>query len=158
MKDRELLISRYLDNDLNDQEQVELFSFLKEEKETRALLHEYMKINKEAYEVYNIQMSNTQTDSGIKKPIVKPQIAGAKAGGHTLLTRRRPAYINYMLGGIIIIIVLLSFLQVGSLRADLNDFKGKYNAALFEYRYHAERFNALIKNYKVNSFSNSSNF
>ena len=160
MKEIEYQISRFIDNDLTDNEQIELFAFMKENKEAREILQDYLKINREAYAKYNAEIPGLSISGGIKqkektetKIVPKETLSNhtksyMKKGENIIIQkyikRRSPVYFNYILGGMIIIIVLLSFLQIGSIRTDLNDFKGKYEAALFEYKFQSNRLNDII--------------
>lgn len=133
-----IMIYEYLDGELPKGKEAFLFTHMagcsdcREEFKQQSLIKNEVQINRKDVPV---NFENRVFDS-IK--------SNNKTFIQKYVTKQIPVYFNYMLGGIIIIIVLLSFLQIGSLRADLNDFKGKYEAALFEYKFQSNRLSTIM--------------
>jgi predicted anti-sigma-YlaC factor YlaD len=132
------MIQEYLDGDLQKEKEAFLFTHLSSCPECREEFKQQNLIKTE------VQIHQKEVSGKFEQRLFD----SLKSSNHTFIqryiTRRSPVYFSYMLGGVIIAVILLSILQIGSLRADLNDFKGKYEAALFEYKAQTNKMNSII--------------
>jgi predicted anti-sigma-YlaC factor YlaD len=133
-----IMIYEYLDGELPKEKEAFLFTHLSACAECRDEFKQQNLIKTE------VQIHQKEVSDKFEKRVFDSLKSSKQTFVQKFVTRQSPVYFNYMLGGVIIIIVLLSFLQIGSLRADLNDFKGKYEAALFEYKFQSNRINAIM--------------
>ncbi|MBI5731014.1 MAG: zf-HC2 domain-containing protein [Ignavibacteriales bacterium] len=138
--DIKLMISEYLDNELAKEKEAFLFTHLSSCDECR---EEFKMQNSIQYEVKIHQKEVSEKfeekvfDSIQKKeqPFIKRWI-----------TKPTPAYINYVLGFVIIMITIFSFLQLSSLRHDLNSYQERYEAAFDKIQFQAQQINLMMSN------------
>ena len=151
--DIRIMIYEYLDGELPKEKEAFLFIHLSNCVECR---EEFKQQNQIKHEVH---IHQKEVSGRFEKRVFDSVKSSNKTFMKNYITRQSPVYFNYMLGGVIIIIVLMSFFQIGSLRTDLNDFKGKYEAALFEYKFQTNRTNSVINaGYNINRKMFNNNF
>ncbi len=126
-----LTISCYLDGELK--------------KETEAFLFSHLSTCLECREEFKIQNSiqhqtkihQLDVSEKFEKRLFASIEEGEKTFAQKWITKPTPVYINYLLGVILIVITLFSFMQVSSLRYDLNGFQQRYEASLQQINYQA---------------------
>ena len=138
--DIKLMISEYLDNELTKEKEAFLFTHLsscmdcREEFKIQNSIQHEVKINqKEVNEKFEQRVFDSIQNK--EQPFIKRWI-----------TRPTPAYINYVLGIVVIVITLFSFLQLSSLRSDLNNFQEKYESAFEKIQFQAQQINLMMSN------------
>lgn len=138
--DINLMISEYLDNELTKEKEIFLFTHLstchdcREEFKLQNTIQHEIQINQKA--VSNSFEEKVFSSIRYKKePITWRWI-----------TKQTPAYVNYVLGIIIIVITLISFLQFSSVKGDLNNLEDKYENALEKILYQTQQINLMINN------------
>ncbi len=136
--DIKLMISEYLDNELTKEKEAFLFTHLsscdecREEFKQQNLIQHEVKINqKEVNEKFEQRVFDSIQNK--EQPIIKRWI-----------TRPTPVYVNYLLGVVIIVITLFSFLQLSSLRYDLNDYQQSYIESVTEIQSKTNQINFIM--------------
>lgn len=137
--DIKLMISEYIDNELTKEKEAFLFTHLsscldcrEEFKVQNQIQNEVKKNQKEVSERFERRVFDSiqkKEQHLIKRWITKPT----------------PAYINYALGIVVILITLFSFLQVSSLRKDLNNYQEMYSSSIKQTGEQAEMIKILLK-------------
>jgi predicted anti-sigma-YlaC factor YlaD len=135
-----IMVCEYIDGELPKGKEAILFTHLSGCSECR---DEFKQQNLIKHEV---QIHQREVTDKLEKRVFETIKSKRKTFAQKFITRQSPVYFNYMLGGIIIIIALLSFFQIGSLRADLDDFKGKYSLSLGEQNELMQKINSLLIN------------
>lgn len=133
-----MMINDYIDGELEKEKEAFLFSHIAECHSCREEFKQQSKIKHEV--IINQKEVSPQFEERIFRAIKRKETTSIKK----YFNRQSPNYFSYMLGGIVILILLWSLHQIGTLRADLDEFKGKYEAALFEYNSQSKRLNFLI--------------
>ncbi len=136
--DIKIMIFEYLDSELNKEKEAMLFTHLSACAECR---DEFKLQNLIKHEV---QIHQKEVTGNFEKRVFETIKHKRKTLAQKYFTRQSPVYFNYMLGGVIIIIVLLSFLQIGSLRTDLNGFQERYENTLLQMQNQTRQWNAII--------------
>jgi predicted anti-sigma-YlaC factor YlaD len=128
-----MMISDYLDNELPKEKEGFLFTHLstcsdcrEEFKQLQLIQHEVKVNQKEVGEKFEKRMFGS--------------LSGRKMSfSQRWITKPTPVYVNYALGLVIIVITLFSFLQLSSLKYDLNIFQLRYEASLQQMNYQASQ-------------------
>ena len=137
-----MMISEYIDNELPKGEEGYLFTHLancsdcrEEFKAQNQIQHEVKIYQKEVSAKFEQKVFNsvrekrtTFTQRWITKPV--------------------PVYVNYVLGAVLIVITLFSFLQLSSLKYDLNSFQVKYSNSMQKVNEQTEIVKILLKSLK----------
>jgi len=137
--DIKLMISEYLDDELPKGKDIILFTHLsgcpecREEFKHQNLIQHTVKLNR--HEV-----------SGRLEQRIFNSIQNEKKISVKWIARPVPAYVNYILGLIIVLITLFSFLQVSSLRYDLNDIRARYDTAIDRIQYQSRQMDLIMNN------------
>lgn len=137
-----LMISEFLDGELVKEEEAYFFTHLsscsdcREEFKTQNRIQHEMKINqKEVSAKFELNVFNSVRER--KTTFVQRWI-----------TKPTPVYVNYVLGVVIIVITFFSFLQLSSLRYDLNSFQVKYSNSIQKVNEQTEIVKILLKSLK----------
>jgi predicted anti-sigma-YlaC factor YlaD len=127
------MISAYIDNELPKGEEGFLFTHLancgdcREEFKAQALIDHEVKINqKEVSENFEARIFNSVRER-------------KNTFAQRWITKPTPVYVNYLLSAVILLIMLFSFIQISSLRQDLNLFQARYEASLRQMNYQASQ-------------------
>jgi len=135
-----LMISEYLDDALLKEKEVLLFTHIsicancREEFKQQNLIQHTVKINQR------------DVPGRLEDRIFDSIRHGENKQQYRWFAKPVPAYINIILGIVLVIIVLFSYLQVSSLRYDLNDIKVRYDTALERIQYQSQQMNLLMNN------------
>ncbi|NJD22490.1 MAG: zf-HC2 domain-containing protein [Melioribacter sp.] len=136
--DIKLIISEYIDNELTKEKEAFLFTHLSSCTDCR---EEFKMQNSIRYEMeINQKEVSEQFERRVFESIQKQEQPLIKSW----ITKSTPAYINYALGFVIIIISLFSFLQLGSLKDDLKGFQEKYEAAFEKIQFQTQQINLMM--------------
>lgn len=137
--DIKLMISEYLDDELPKGKDIILFTHLsgctecREEFKHQNLIQHTVKLNRREV-------------SGRLEQRIFNSIQNEKRISVKWIARPVPAYINYILGLIIVLITLFSFMQVSSLRYDLNDIRARYDTAIDRIQYQSRQMDLIMNN------------
>lgn len=135
-----MMISLYLDNELPKEQEAFLFTHLsscpkcREEFKQQNLIQHEIKINKKKVP--------EKLEERIFNSVKKKQTPSFQ----NLLTRPIPVYFSYLLGVVLIVIVLFSYLQISALRHDLNNFQDRYDSALQRIQLQTQQMNLMMSN------------
>lgn len=136
--DIKLMISEYLDNELTKEKESFLFTHLSSCDECR---EEFKMQNSIQYEV---KIHQKEVSEKFEQKVFDSIQNREKPFIQKWFTKPTPAYINYVLGIVIVVITLFSFLQLNSLRNDLNNFQEKYEVAFDKIQFQAQQINLMM--------------
>jgi len=123
------MIFEYLDGELPGEKEALLFTHLASCSKCRDEFKQQSLLKNE------VQIHQKEVSDKFEKRVFDSIKSENNSFINRIVSKKVPAYFSYMLGGIIIIAVLLSLIQVGSLRTDLNNFKWKYELTLRQLKY-----------------------
>jgi hypothetical protein len=126
-----MMISVYIDNELPKEQEGFLFTHLASCCECREEFKAQTKIEHE------IKINQKEVNGKFEKKLFDSIRERKTAFSESWITKQTPVYLNYLLGAVIIVIMLFSFLQVASLRRDLNLFQERYEASIRQMNYQA---------------------
>ncbi|MDP2362910.1 MAG: zf-HC2 domain-containing protein, partial [Ignavibacteria bacterium] len=128
-----MMISDYLDNELPKGEEGFIFTHLADCSDCR---EEFKMQNQIQHEVkFNQKEVSEKFEERVFNSVRERKTTFAQRW----ITKPTPVYVNYVLGVVIIIISLFSFLQLNSLRYDLNSFQERYETSLQQLNYQASQ-------------------
>ena len=133
-----LMISEYLDNELDKGKEGILFSHLskcsecREEVETQNLIQNKIKLHqKEVSERFEEKIySSIKNKMHVQAPVAK----------------RAYIYSSYTLAFVVSVIALISFLMFSSIKSDLNKLEQKYGAAVERIQFQNQQLNLMMRN------------
>jgi predicted anti-sigma-YlaC factor YlaD len=133
-----IMISYYIDNELAQEKEGFLFTHLstcsncrEEFKQQNQIQHEVKIHQKEVSEKFEERVFSSIQQKN-------------KTFTHRWITKPTPAYINYLLGIVILAITVFSFLQLNSLRYDLNNFQERYKSAFEIIQFQTQQINLMM--------------
>lgn len=118
--DIRIMISDYIDYELPKEEEGFLFTHLAACSEC---CEEFKRQNQIQHEV---KIHQKDVSEKFEKRIFSSIQGKNKSFTQKWITKPTPAYINYILGIVILVITVFSFIQVSALRYDLHSFQDKY--------------------------------
>lgn len=128
-----MMISDYIDNELLKGEEGFLFTHLANCSECR----EEFKVQNQIQ--HEVKIHRKEVSENFEKRVFNSLQQRRKTFAQRWITKPTPVYVNYVLGFVIILITLFSFLQLSSLRYDLNSFRERYEASLQQMNYQASQ-------------------
>ncbi len=128
-----VMISAYIDGELPKIEEGYLFTHLGSCSECREEFKAQTSIQHE------VKINQKEVSLNFEKKVFNSIMKSKKTTLRGWITRPTPAYVNYALGALIILILVISWLQVSSLRQDLNLFQKRYEASLMQMNYQASQ-------------------
>lgn len=136
----EHMISEYLDNELPKEKEGLFFTHLS----TCSNCREEFRLQNLIQHEVNIYQKEVSTllDERVFSTIQEKNKSFTKRFIH----RQTPAYINYALGILIVVITIISFFQLGVLKNELDSFKDRYETALERIHYQKQQINLMMNN------------
>lgn len=128
-----MMISDYIDNELPKGEEGFLFTHIASCSDCRG---EFKIQNQIQHEV---KVNQKEVSAKFEEKIYRSVQVRQTTFAQRWLAKPTPVYVNYVLGVVIIAITLFSFLQLSSLRYDLNSFRQRYEASLQQMNYQASQ-------------------
>ncbi len=140
--DIKLMISSYIDNELPKGEEGYLFTHLANCSDCR----EEFKIQNQIQ--HEVKLNQKEVRGEFEERIYSSVRERRATFTQRWITKPTPVYINYLLGAVIIVITLFSFLQLSSLRYDLNSFQVRYSNSIQKVSEQTEIVKILLKSLK----------
>ncbi len=138
--DINLMISEYLDNELTKEKEVLLFTHLSTCHECREEFKQQNTIQQE------VKLHQKEVGVSFEERIFSSIRYQKESTTRRWITKQAPAYINYVLGIVIIVITLISFFQFRSIKGDLNYLEVRYENALERILYQTHQINLMMNN------------
>ena len=133
-----MLIQEYIDEELPKGSEGDLFTHLSICADCREDFKQQNIIK------HAVKISQKEISPALEKRVFENIKTTQKSFAHKYLTRQSPVYINYILGAMLLVLILLSLFQISSLRGDLNDFKQQYETASLQLQNQSRQFNAVL--------------
>ncbi|PKL82881.1 MAG: hypothetical protein CVV24_07750 [Ignavibacteriae bacterium HGW-Ignavibacteriae-3] len=128
-----MMISDYIDNELQKEKEGYLFTHLAACGECREEFKEQNRIQNE------VRINQKEVSEEFEKRVFNSIGEKRKTFAQRWITKPTPVYVNYVLGLVIIVITFFSFIQLNSLRYDLNVFRQRYEASIRQMNYQASQ-------------------
>ncbi|MGA7720959.1 MAG: zf-HC2 domain-containing protein [Ignavibacteriaceae bacterium] len=135
-----LMISEYLDDELSKEKEIMLFMHISGCPDCREEFKHQNLIQ------HTVKLHQHEVSDRLEQKIFNSIKDEKKSSVYKLINSPVPVYINFILGLVIVIIALFSFLQLTSLRNDLNDINAKYNTALEGIQYQSQQIDLMMSN------------
>jgi predicted anti-sigma-YlaC factor YlaD len=135
-----LTISEYLDNELSKEKEIVFFTHISGCPDCREEFKHQNLIQ------HTIKLHQHEVTSRLEQKIFNSLKQEKKSSIYKWIALPVPVYINCILGMVIIIIALFSFLQLSALRNDLSDIRAKYHTALEGIQYQSQQMDLLMSN------------
>lgn len=133
-----MMISDYIDNELPKGEEGFLFTHLANCSDCR----EEFKIQNQMQ--HEVKVNQKEVSGKFEERIFNSVRERKQTFARRWITKPTPVYVNYVLGIMIIVITLFSFLQLSSLRYDLNSFQERYESAIDRVQFQTQQINLMM--------------
>ncbi|MCU7513787.1 MAG: hypothetical protein HF300_14575 [Ignavibacteria bacterium] len=138
--DIKMMISEYLDNELPKEKDGILFTHLSSCSECREEFKSQNIIQ------HQVKLHKKQVPDRLEERVFNSIKQRQNQPSQTWLTRPMPVYVNYLLGIVIILIALFSYMQISALRYDLNNFQDRYDTAIERIQIQSQQMNLMMNN------------
>ena len=138
--DIKMILSDYIDNELPKEKEGFLFSHLANCGECREEFKQQTQIQHE------VKINQKEVSEEFEKRVFDSVRERRTTFTQRWITKPTPVYVNYVLGVVIIAITLFSFLQLSSLKNDLNNFQERYESAVERIQVQSQQMNLMMSN------------